>query len=507
MRPLLRALLAGGVLVASASAAACRREPGLAATSRASHPPVILISIDTLRADHVPAMGYRQVETPGMDRIRRDAVLFTAAYSPVPLTLPAPVSIFTGLTPADHGVRDNLGYRLDPARHATLAGLLRKEGYATAAAVSAYVLNPGAGVADSFDAWEGVAAPASPTEVVSRVQRPGDETLASALAWLDTAGGRPVFLFLHLYEPHTPYEPPEPFRSRYAGRPYDGEIAAADAVVGKLLAALDEKGMYDPSVLILLSDHGEGLGDDGEDEHGILLYREALHVPLLLKLPHGRRAGESVAAPAGLIDVLPTVAELAGFAPPAGLPGRSLLSLPPTREIVSETFYPRIHLGWSPLRSLFDGSRHFIDAPRPELYAPREDPSERKDLVAAEGAVARAMKRSLDRSPARFDLPGTVSAEDVKRLASLGYLSVSGRSSGSRPANPVDRIGELAPVRDAFRLEAAGEREGAIRAFRAILARNPDFFDVRYKLAETLRDARRYGEAEDVYRRTLRESP
>jgi len=497
-------------LLAASLACARRREAHARAAAPAAFPgaPVILISIDTLRADHLPAYGFRDVETPHIDALRRDAVLFASAFSHSPLTLPSHVSFFTGLLPPDHGVRDNVGYRLDARRHKTLARLAKDAGYATGAAVSAFVLRARTGLSDGFDFYEdAIGAPAA-TQAVSQAQRSGRETVAKGLAWLKATGGKPVFFFLHLYEPHTPYEPPEPFKSRYAARPYDGEIAAADAIVGDFLKTLRDRGLYDRAVVILLSDHGEGLGDHGEDEHGILLYREALHVPLLIKLPGARRAGETVTAPVGLADVAPTVAALVGLPAPPNLPGRPLLEpLPASREVYSETFYPRIHIGWNDLRSLWDGRSHFIDAPKPELYRTDRDPGERTNVFSAEADRARALKRSLDAIPARFELPQQVSSEEVKKLASLGYLSGAGSAASGPLPNPVERIGELAKAREAFRLEAAGQRELAIAALRQILASNPRFFDVEYKLAQTLQAVGRHREAFEAYKQALATSP
>jgi choline-sulfatase len=498
------ALLAGGL--------ACSRagEPRAAAPAAAEFPaaPVFLISIDTLRADHLPVYGYGGVDTPSLDALRKDAVLFAGAFSHCPLTLPSHASILTGLLPPGHGVRDNVGYRLDAKSHPTLARLAKTRGYATGAAVSAFVLRGATGLADGFDVYDdSIEAPAS-GQAVSRARRPGGETVARAIAWLDGARAGPVFFFLHLYEPHSPYEPPEPFRTRYASRPYDGEIAAADAIVGDFLAALKSRGLYDRAVVILLSDHGEGLFDHGEGEHGILLYREALQVPLLVKLPGSRRAGETVAAPVQLSDVLPTISALVGLDAPAGLPGRPLLqALPATREVYSETFYPRIHLGWSELKSLWDGQSHFIDAPRPELYRTDRDPGEKANLFAAEPDSARGMKRALDRVPSAFELPRQVSAEEVRKLAALGYLSGAGaQPRGPRP-NPVERIGELARANEAFRLEADGNRGRAIDALREILASNPGFFDVQYKLAQVLSSAGRHREAFDAFQQAMKISP
>ncbi|PYQ02484.1 MAG: hypothetical protein DMF83_23410, partial [Acidobacteria bacterium] len=288
------------VLISLALAAGCgRRGP---ASEHFPGAPVILISIDTLRADHLPAYGYSKVETPNIDALQRDSILFENAYSQCPLTLPSHLSMLTGLLPAEHGVRTNLGYRFNGDAHPTLARRLRAHGYATGAAVSAYVLRGATGMNDSLDFFDdAVGSDVEWTPDLSLLQRPGAETARRALAWTEGVKTRPVFLFLHLYEPHLPYEPPEPFRTRY-GATYDGEIAASDGVVGEFLAQLKRDGIYDRAILLLVSDHGEGLGDHGEQEHGILLYREVLHVPLLLKLPGSREAGTRVGRTVGLID-------------------------------------------------------------------------------------------------------------------------------------------------------------------------------------------------------------
>ncbi|MFY9550584.1 MAG: sulfatase, partial [Thermoanaerobaculia bacterium] len=275
-------------------------QTGCGRGTSAAGAPVILISIDTLRADHLPAYGYRKVETPNLDALRRDSVLFENAYSHVPLTLPSHVTIFTGLLPPQSGVRDNLGYALGPAPP-TLGSALKAKGYATGGAVSSIVLSHATGVSRGFDFYEDGIEPTKANQTISRVQRNGAETAALLTNWIRGRGKGPFFAFLHLFEPHSPYEPPEPYRSRYPLL-YDGEIARADEIVGGFLQDLKDRGLYDRALIVFLSDHGEGLNDHGEDEHGVLLYREAIHVPLIVKLPGSRRAGETVAAPVALVD-------------------------------------------------------------------------------------------------------------------------------------------------------------------------------------------------------------
>src|SRR6202521_757107 len=283
-------------------AAGCGRAPGGASAAGTwKDAPIVLISIDTLRSDHLPAYGYRRVETPAIDALRRDAVLFTRAYSHVPLTLPSHCSILSGRLPGDHGVRDNVGYHFDAATHQSLPMVLKQAGYATGGAVSAYVLRVETGISRGFDFWDSQVAMQF-SAGLAQSRRPGQETARLALDWLHGVAGRPFFLFLHLYEPHSPYTPPEPFASRYKDSPYDGEIANADAVVGGVLAELRRLGVYERAVGVLLSDHGEGLGEHGEAENGMLLYRTTLQVPLLLKLPGARRGGTRGAAPARRVE-------------------------------------------------------------------------------------------------------------------------------------------------------------------------------------------------------------
>jgi arylsulfatase A-like enzyme len=468
--------------------------------------PVVLISIDTLRADHLPAYGYAGVQTPHLDRFRKDAILFENAYTHVPLTLPAHVSILTGLLPFEHGVRDNLGYHFDAKAHPTLQALLKARGYATGAAVSAYVLQGGTGIADGFDFYDDKMVAPFGADALGRVQRSGAETAALASRWLAGVKGKPFFLFFHTYEPHAPYEPPEPFKTRYP-LAYDGEIAAADEVVGGLLDELRRLDLYDRALVIVLSDHGEGLGEHGEDEHGILLYRWALHVPLLVKLPGSARAGTRVAAPVETIDLVPTLGQVLGLTLPSGLRGRSLFAEGgEARRIYAETSYPRTHLGWSELRALVDERWHYIEGAKRELYDFVADPREIANRLADQRELGRSRQAELGRLPATLAAPSAASSADTERLAALGYLGGAVQATGPLP-DPAERIGVLKDVKAAFRLAAAGRDEEAVVAFRRILETNPLLADARYELAQTLTRLGRWDEAYDAYREAMRASP
>ncbi|MFL6236393.1 MAG: sulfatase-like hydrolase/transferase [Thermoanaerobaculia bacterium] len=500
--------------VALALSAGCRRG-GEAGAPVGTFPkaPVVLISIDTLRSDHLPAYGYRGVETPALDAFRRDAVLFERAYSHTPLTLPSHLSMLTGRLPTEHGVRDNVGYKYDGGRLPNLPAVLRGAGYATGAAVSAYVLRPDTGMDHGFDVYD-AGIPVHFNDSLGLSQRPGGETADAALAWERTVKDRSFFLFLHLYEPHTPYAPPEHFASRYAGRPYDGEIAAADSIVGRVLDELKAQGVYDRAVILLLSDHGEGLGDHGEQEHGIFLYREALQVPMMLKLPGGRLGGSRVAQPAQIVDVFPTLLSLVGVPLPSGaqeaagpFPGRRLLELRapgPPRDLYAETFYPRLHFGWSELTSLIRDHFHYIHAPAPELYDLAADPGEKSSVLAGERRAYAALRQSLQGLEKPLQAPGEVDPETARKLAALGYASgAASTARGEALPDPKSRIGTLRDFDLAMGLFARGRYADAVPAFQRLVAASPKMADAWENLGVSLEKLGRRDEALEAYEHAM----
>ena len=478
--------------VAILAALGCRKS-----SDRFPGAPVVLISIDTLRADHLPAYGYKDVATPALDSLRGDSVLFDNAISHVPLTLPSHTTILTGLLPFRSGIRDNVGFTLRPEIE-TLPGLLRGNGYATGAAVSSVVLARSTGIAAGFDFYDDTMESVAPGEAIGEIQRSGFETEALAEKWLAGKSERPFFFFLHLYEPHTPYEPAEPFRERYRERPYDGEIATSDAIVGKFVSFLKQNGAYDRSVIVLLSDHGEGLGQHGEDEHGVLLYREELHVPLFVKLPGNRRRGETVGRPVGLVDVFPTVAQLVGLAPKTRLSGETMLAAgaPAEGEIYSETYYPRFHYGWSELASLSTGTAQYIHAPKDEFYDYRADPQEARDLAPSLPAGFRALRNALLGMDRPAQQPGTTDPERLKKLAALGYIGMSAApADAANLPNPRDHIGEIEEMKAAVALSRTRGIDAGVSALRALLKQNPKMSDAWAQLATMLHQGGRDREA------------
>jgi tetratricopeptide (TPR) repeat protein len=454
----------------------------------AEKPPIILISVDTLRSDHLPIYGYANGSTPNIDALRRDGVLYEKAWSHCPLTLPSHTSMLTGLLPTEHGVRNNIGYRFDGSRFKTLAKVLRENGYRTGAAVSSYVLRSETGIADGFEVYDD-SVPLIEGAATAENQRSGFETVKRAQSFVTANARQPFFFFLHLYEPHAPYQPS-----------YDGEIAKADAIVGQLVATLKASGVYDRALIVFTSDHGEALWEHGEDQHGILLYREVLKVPLVMKLPRSARAGASVSEPFGLRQIFFEILAQAGIPAPA----------PAKKSIYSETLYPRIHLGWSELRSLFDGRYHYIESSSPELYDVDRDPAEKNNLIADERRVAASMRGELSAMPATIVGLQRIDPEEARKLAALGYVGTPKERTGPLP-NPRAQIHTLKDIKHAFQLAAERHNDEAVDALRALLATNGASMDVSTRLGEVLLDSGRAEEAIAVYeaamRRTERFSP
>jgi tetratricopeptide (TPR) repeat protein len=480
------------LLCGALAAAGCHRGP-----ARFSNAPVILISIDTLRADHLPMFGYGKVETPALSALRKDSILYTNAVSHVPLTLPSHTTVMTGLLPPQSMVRDNTGYVL-PADRATLAGELKKHGYATGAAVSSVVLIKATGISRGFDLYDDDIEAKGPGLSIGMIQRSGFDSERILEQWIGGVEKRPFFAFLHLYEPHTPYEPPEPFKSRYPARPYDGEIATADAIVGKFVGALKRSGIYDRALLLLMSDHGEGLGDHGEEEHGVLLYRETLHVPLMVKLPESRRAGETVDRAVGLVDVFPTIMEALGYPRPNALAGRSLLEAgSDTRDIYSETLFPRYHYGWSDLAALTRSRWEYIRGGNDEeLYDYSSDPREETNLSGRLPPAFRSMRNVLLAMNRPRQAPGASDPEQLKKLAALGYLgSASPPENAENLPSPRIHIGELAEFKEVIKLYSQKKYEESIRTAKALLRKNPRMSDVWASIANSYHKLGLNGEA------------
>ena len=468
---------------------------------------VLLVSIDTLRADRLPLYGYAAGSTPRLDELAGRGVVFEDAYSHCPLTLPAHASLFTGLLPPRHGVRDNLGFTLGDG-HRTLASRFRAAGWRTGAAVSAYVLRRQTGIAQGFELYDDAIESAGAVESLASVQRDGAVAADALGRWIESLGDARFFAFLHLYEPHTPYTPPERFRGR---DPYDGEITYADELLGRLLDRVkDREGRL---VVAVTSDHGEGLGDHGEQEHGNFLYRETVRVPLVLRLPGDARAGARVRGAVAQVDVAATLLDLVGL-PTAGLDGVSLrpqLAGRPAapRRVYSESFYPRYHFGWSELLAVTDDRFRYVYAPRPELFDLSRDPGEKENLAAARPEAAAAMSEWLrGRAGGGVPAPEEVSAETRERLQALGYVGVGSGAPAAGPlADPKDRIAAYEDLRRGMALRQSGRDEAAVAAFREVLGDHPEMVDAWEMMGYTLIRLGRTREGIEAVGRALRLDP
>jgi arylsulfatase A-like enzyme/Tfp pilus assembly protein PilF len=502
-RAALTTLLAGAILCS------CRSAP----VSDPAYPdaPVVLISIDTLRADHLPLYGYAAGATPNIDRLGREGIVFDDVYSHCPLTLPAHASMFTGLLPPRHGMRDNIGFQL-ASGHTTLATRFRAAGLHTGGAVSAYVLRAATGIGQGFDFYDDAIEVEAGTESIGNLQRDGAVAVDSLSNWIAAQKGARFFAFLHLYEPHSPYTPPP--RHRGHALAYDGEVAYADELVGRLLRALERGGLYDRVILVLTADHGEGLGDHGEAEHGIFLYREAVRIPLIVRLPHAGRAGTRVTGTFGQADLAPTLLELAGL-DGQGLDGVSLRAAlggaaSTGHPVYSETLYPRYHFGWSELFAASEGRYRYVRAPRPELFDLSADKGEQRNLAAERGSVAASMNRWLEERGAggAASAPEEVPSDVREKLQALGYVGSSGArtSSGPRP-DPKDHIAAYEDLRRGLSLRLAGRRVEAVEQLRKVVRANPDLRDAWEMLGVTLTELDRRREAIEALDRTIALDP
>jgi arylsulfatase A-like enzyme/Flp pilus assembly protein TadD len=473
-------------------------------------PNILLISVDTLRADHVGAYG-AEVKTPAIDGIAEQGVVFEKALAPVPVTLPSHTSLFTGSLPIFHGVRDNGSFRLAD-RHETLAESFKAAGYRTAAFIGSFALDSRFGLDQGFDTYNDFYGDTSGFSDFGISERPADEVLEPALSWLNDGGNEPWFVFVHIWDPHHPYSPPPPFRERHPGDPYTGEVAYVSDALGRLLSELEAQSKLDNTLIVFTADHGEGLGQHGETTHGMFAYESTLHVPLILHwngvLPEGRRISSRVR----LIDVAPTILELTGLNPTEAHQGESLvpLILDPSVEEGRSTYFEalafNLNRNWAPLTGLYEGNTKYIELPLPELYDLSSDPGETQNLYEKEPDQSQRMKAALEcyidahsTEESRVIQVTEVDPETVARLRALGYVI-----DAEPTREPKDYTEDDDPKRlvhlsdkldDGVAAHAAGRSEEAIQLFREIIEERPSFANVYANLAHVLEDTGRLREA------------
>jgi arylsulfatase A-like enzyme/cytochrome c-type biogenesis protein CcmH/NrfG len=438
-------------------AASTRAAPQLSEQS-IPRPNVFLITIDTLRADHVHCYGYDRIQTPALDLLAKQGIRFAQAFTPSPITNSSHTSILTGLLPSSHGVSD-FGVPLAPT-HPTIAELLAKRGYHTAAFIGAVILDSkrlAPGLDRGFEFYDNFPEQTATKSRWGRLERRGMQVEQHAESWLDAHPTGSHFAWVHLYDPHDPYEPPPPYADIYKDRLYDGEIAYADSALGHFLDYLKKRGWYDGALIVVVGDHGEGLGEHHEDTHGIFLYDSTTHVPLLVKLPQNRGAGKQVDAQVRTTDILPTILALLGSPMPEKLDGASLTPLfadteTTARTVFGQTDYP-LRFGWAPLRSVRKEGFKFIEAPNPELYDLRSDAGELHNKYEPWNADVQKLRKTLAELNSAAPASGKTSAAAVPagtidELHALGYLGpADARSSTDVPEpsmlpDPKDKIEE-----------------------------------------------------------------
>ena len=466
------------------------RFSGGSARHRPSRSPglnVLLVTLDTTRADHIGAYGYATAKTRYLDGLAREGVMFTHAYAHAPITLPSHASIFTGLLPPVHGARNNGNFYV-PERLPTLTTALKDAGYRTGAFVSSFILDRRYGLARGFDVYDDRMQGAQAQVLALEAERRGDRTALALGAWLarqaSTAPGSPWFAWLHLYDPHEPYSPPLPFRDMFKDAPYDGEIAFDDAVLASVLDTLGRLGQRDRTLIAVVGDHGESLGEHGEETHSMFVYECDLRVPLVLWRPGLVPAGRVVSTPVRAIDLAPTLLELVGAPPLAGAQGRSLAPLwagerETPRPVYAETYMPQLYMNWAPLRSLRDARYKLIDAPRPELYDLDRDPSELVNLYEARRPLADTLRQQLERVSGGEGAMnvGGLDREALEKLAALGYIGAGTHESvGSRGAerDPKDVIGVFNRLRNANSAVRARNPQAALPIVEEVLSEDPD---------------------------------
>ena len=488
---------------------------------------VLFITLDTTRADHIGCYGYPLIKTPNIDGLAADGILFQNATAQCPLTLPSHSSMFTGSYPFFHGVRDNGGFYLEDDQ-VTLAEVLQQAGWATSAFVGAFVLDSRWGIDQGFDYYFDNFDFAKYKKIsLDSVQREGGEVIKAFFEWFEENSPERFFSWIHLYDPHTPYEPPEPYRTQYEGQGYglyDGEIAYTDHLIGRVLETLREKGQLEKTVVVVVGDHGESLGEHHESSHGFFIYDATVSVPMIIRIPSAELRGKTIAAQVQNIDLMPTLCELLGLPVPDAVQGQSLLPLiggrDPKRdtEAYSESFYPRYHYGWSELKSLRTSRYKFIQAPRPELYDLSLDPREKNNIFGRESSLAERFIRNLEKLEEKMSRKGIedrgpqqLDDDSREKLMALGYIG--GFTSGAKLSqrenlgDPKDKIILFNKIKMAEGASSNREYDEALMRLDEVIAEDPGIMEARQVRANIYLQLDRAEEAAEECKEALKIDP
>jgi arylsulfatase A-like enzyme/Tfp pilus assembly protein PilF len=488
---------------------------------------ILLITVDTLRADRLSCYGYPSALTPLIDRLAAQGFRFTNAYAQVPLTLPSHYSILSGTYPFYHGIRDN---SQTVKNGPTLVNeVLQRNGYRTGAFVGSFILDSRFGLGRGFDVYgDDFDVSRAQGFDLSHVERPAEEVVQKALRWITESNGR-YFAWVHLFDPHDPYSPPEPFKSRFARSPYDGEIAYVDHAIGILLAGLTEKGLLANTHIILTGDHGEGLGEHREFTHGLFVYDSTLHVPLIIRPANALETGRSIGGLVQSIDIAPTILRLVGLQSPQEMQGRSLLGLlklsnddtkaeqtPVNQQAYFETFYPLRQFGWSELRGIRTARYKYIEAPEPELYDLSTDPYETKNLYRHRQSVAAQTREMLREHTAKYAFTGnsgrerTPDPESLQLLQSLGYVAAVGMKTTSAlttRADPKAKIDVYGKILQALASANQGQTSLAVRLLEEVLEGAPEVLSARLILGLQYEKLGDLSKAAQQFSRVLADDP
>jgi len=482
---------------------------------------VVVITIDTLRPDHLGCYGYKQIRTPAIDSLAAESVLFERAYTVVPVTLPSHSAMFTGTYPPFSGMHDFSANVLNP-QQPTLATILRQNGYATGAVVGSAVLDSRFGLNQGFDFYyDHFDFSRLQESNLDEMERPGNVVADETIAWLAQNYRKKFFLWMHLYDPHFPYRPPPPYDKQYVSQPYDGEIAFADAQVARVLEFLKAKGLFSNTVIVLAGDHGEGLGEHGEKTHGFFIYNSTLHVPFMMHLP--TRSAGRVTTPVSLADLMPTVLAVLHIPAPPKVQGKDLTSLFSNegsggdRSLYSETYLPRLHFNWSELKGAQNASYHFIDAPRPELYDLKKDPKETTNLFTEKKAVGEEMRAKLNNLIREYSANQELAQKTgldpalMERLKSLGYAGFSGGGdltvSNRDLPDPKDRIELYELISEAMADAQHGRLQESIDKLTTALKAEPKSVATRYLLGLSYYRLHRFEDAKRELAQVVSASP
>ncbi|MGA1843672.1 MAG: tetratricopeptide repeat protein [bacterium] len=482
---------------------------------------LLLITIDTLRADHLGCYGYTSIKTPTIDKLASEGVLFSQAISPVPITLPSHSSIMTGLYPAQHGVRNNGNFSLSQDAM-TLAEVMKSHGYRTGACVGSFILDSIFGLDQGFDYYDDHFSPGKKRSNFLYNERKAGDVTRIGTQWLEKHKDNRFFLWLHYYDPHSPYFPPFPFSLDYRDHLYDGEIAYVDTCLGELFKKLDEMGLMDRTVIILIGDHGEGLGDHNEDTHTIFIYDSTLRVPFIIRAPGLIKGGRNVQALVSTVDILPTVIGQFGFKPLKGLAGKDVLPLINGQakeihsQILCESLYPELNFGWSRLDGVRTAEWKYIHAPLPEIYHTTEDPDEERNLFQKGRSDHEQWKNSLDRlkedyPPAPWAVQQTkLDPETEQRLKSLGYVwtraDMDVDEDKPRP-DPKELIQVMNYMDNGISYMLLESYDEAIEEFQKIIKADPRNSAAYFHLGSAHEEKGELDQAETFFRKTLELNP